>query len=101
MGEYGLVLCEQSCHRLVLTCFVLALKWHDDEPPYYNTYYAKVGGISIRELNMMEEHLCKLLNWELYVSAEEYDRYRNLLLPSASDCAMTRADAVAFLHEST
>lgn len=38
--------------RLLITSIVLAAKYNDDEF-YKNVYYAKVGGISLEEMNML------------------------------------------------
>jgi hypothetical protein len=46
-----------------------------------NAFFAKVGGISTQELNIIEIELCKLLDWRLQCSAallQEY--YNNLVL---------------------
>eukprot|EP00826_Nyctotherus_ovalis_P049949 TRINITY_DN6073_c0_g3_i8.p1 TRINITY_DN6073_c0_g3~~TRINITY_DN6073_c0_g3_i8.p1 ORF type:complete len:115 (-),score=11.15 TRINITY_DN6073_c0_g3_i8:205-549(-) len=67
---------KAACIRLVITALVLAIKLLEDK--YYdNNYYAKVGGVSCRELNGMELRLVEELEYELQVTQEEYREYLN------------------------
>ncbi|KAJ3161443.1 hypothetical protein HDU86_007225 [Geranomyces michiganensis] len=48
-----------------------------------NTYYARVGGISLQELNIMEMEFCKMIGWRLscdIVLLQQY--YANLVRTS-------------------
>jgi hypothetical protein len=74
---------ERTWHRLLVVSLVLALKFHDDYKPYSNTYYAKIGGLCVTELNNMEKQLCKLLDWKFFVQIEEYRCYRDLVYKGA------------------
>merc|ERR1719384_2999060 len=65
-----------------VVAIMLAIKFLDDNY-HHNTYYASISGIPPMELNTLESLFLKLLNWELYVHAEEYDLYRDLLLAVA------------------
>lgn len=65
-------------HRLIVTALVIAAKYHDDIY-YSNTYYAKVAGVSAAEMNHLEAHFLHLLNWNVHVSAHEYNRYREII----------------------
>ena len=51
-----------SAHRLALASVVVAAKFTDDLF-YSNVYYAKVGGVSCRELNGTEHALRRILDW--------------------------------------
>lgn len=66
-----------TIHRLLATSVVLSAKFHDDVY-YSNAYYAKVCGLSLKELNMLEALFIKMLNWKLDVSPEEYRYYRDI-----------------------
>eukprot|EP00756_Hemistasia_phaeocysticola_P009453 Hpha_TRINITY_DN14890_c1_g1::TRINITY_DN14890_c1_g1_i2::g.169885::m.169885 len=67
-----------SMHRLFLTALVLAAKLNDDIY-YINTYYARVGGVTQQELCLLEAHFLNMIEWDIYVSAEEYRRYESQL----------------------
>nr|XP_010312651.1 cyclin-P3-1 isoform X3 [Solanum lycopersicum] len=47
------LLTSLNVHRLLITSIMLAVKFVDDDC-YNNAYYAKVGGITTRELNKLE-----------------------------------------------
>lgn len=46
--------------RLVLTALTIAAKFHDDIY-YSNAFYARVGGVSVAELNTLELTLLKMI----------------------------------------
>jgi hypothetical protein len=64
-----------NIHRVVLACLLLAVKINEDEVRS-NHYYARVGGVTLAELNRLEAVLCAALEWRLYVSMEVYAQYR-------------------------
>eukprot|EP00453_Perkinsus_chesapeaki_P001417 CAMPEP_0185918584 /NCGR_PEP_ID=MMETSP0924C-20121207/5905_1 /TAXON_ID=321610 /ORGANISM="Perkinsus chesapeaki, Strain ATCC PRA-65" /LENGTH=69 /DNA_ID=CAMNT_0028646429 /DNA_START=1 /DNA_END=207 /DNA_ORIENTATION=- len=50
---------------------VIAVKYFDDI--YYdNKYYAHVGGVRVAELDTMELTFLQLLDWHLFVTADEF-----------------------------
>lgn len=73
-----------NAHRLLLIAVVLAAKSQDDVF-YSNSYYAKVGGLALKEANSLEEHFVKMLAWELYVGPEEYQFYHTAVCAATSD----------------
>ena len=52
---------KYSAHRIVIAAYNLANKYMEDEH-YSNEYYAKVAGIPVDELNMLEIEILKKLN---------------------------------------
>jgi len=64
-----------NIHRLLITSVMLASKFFDDLY-YNNAYYARVGGISNAEVNNLEMEMLRMISFSLYVSPEQYDRYR-------------------------
>jgi len=73
-----LVLTSLNAHRLLITCVMLAAKFHDDLF-YNNAYYSKLGGLSLGELNHLEVQLLTLLNYRLFVSENAYGKYTKQL----------------------
>ncbi|KAJ3301626.1 hypothetical protein HDV03_000626 [Kappamyces sp. JEL0829] len=68
-----------TAHRFLIACVTATSKCVSD---IYSTnaFFAKVGGISTQELNVIEIEFCKLLEWRLQCSAallQEY--YQNLI----------------------
>lgn len=72
----GLVLSYRNIHRLLLTAVLLAIKYSDDIYAE-NLAYAKIGGIPLDELNVLEVDMLKLLHYSLHVNSELYFQYAN------------------------
>ena len=70
----GIILNPHNIHRLILGCLILAIKYNEDT--YYNNeYYAKVGGVTVEELNNLEYKSFELLNFNLFISNDIYEKY--------------------------
>eukprot|EP00298_Acanthocystis_sp_HF-20_P009578 c18389_g1_i3.p1 GENE.c18389_g1_i3~~c18389_g1_i3.p1 ORF type:complete len:147 (+),score=20.65 c18389_g1_i3:80-520(+) len=68
-------ICSLNIHRVLITSVMIAAKFYDDVY-YNNSFYARVGGVSVKELNNLEVEFLFMINFSLYISAEEYERYR-------------------------
>lgn len=57
-----------TCHRFIITSITVSSKGLCDTfcP---NKFYARVGGISVTELNMLEREFLHMIDWRLMVSA--------------------------------
>ncbi|KAK1442680.1 cyclin PHO80-like domain containing protein [Babesia gibsoni] len=64
-----------NVHRLIITAVMLAAKFSDDVY-YSNKFYAQVGGVNVTEINLLEAQFLSMLNFQLYVSAIEYESCR-------------------------
>ncbi|GAB7354291.1 hypothetical protein MBLNU459_g4813t1 [Dothideomycetes sp. NU459] len=64
---------SRTIHRLSLAAIRIASKTFEDNK-WAQERIAKVGGVSQRELQSMEVNLCFLLDFELFVRAEELGR---------------------------
>jgi hypothetical protein len=52
----------------------MAIKYNEDE--YYdNKFYAKVGGVTLKEMNILEISFLKLIDFKLYISEEIFETY--------------------------
>lgn len=80
--------CSLNVHRLLLVTVMIAAKFHDDVY-YSNTYYAKVGGLALKEVNSLEAHLVKMLSWRMLVEPVEYQLYHSLV------CKVTTEEATS------
>ena len=61
-------------HKLVFTAIIIAIKYHEDEI-YNHSFYAKVGGISGKELNKLEYYFLSFIDFNLFVGADEFKNY--------------------------
>ena len=67
-----------NIHKLFLAAFISAIKFYEDE--YYSlNYYAKLGGISKKELINLEYEFLNLMDFQLFVKQELYEKYYNNL----------------------
>lgn len=63
---------KQNIQRLFLVAVMEAVK-HWEDFYYSNEHWAKIGGLTLKELNALEVEFLNLMNWELYVPADEYE----------------------------
>lgn len=63
-----------TIHRLLLASLVCAIKMWEDNI-YSNRYYAKIGGVSTKELNQLERTFLDHLDWNLNVDEELFNDY--------------------------
>jgi len=64
-----------------IAAFVLALKLlEDDHLP--NSFFAKLGGFCLSDLNQMETGLCVCLNWTFSVTVAQYRYHKEMMLLS-------------------
>ncbi|GER49399.1 cyclin family protein [Striga asiatica] len=63
-----------NVHRLLITSVMLSAKFMDDMY-YNNAYYAKVGGISTREMNILEVDFLFGLGFHLNVTPSTFHSY--------------------------
>ncbi|KAM3141221.1 hypothetical protein pb186bvf_006606 [Paramecium bursaria] len=73
-----LVINSYCIHRFLLIAILIGIKYNDDDY-YKNEYYAKVGGISLQELNLLELEFLTLIDHRLYVSDNVYFHYKDRL----------------------
>ncbi len=59
-------------HRLFITALLIAAKVNDDDIQN-NAIYAKIGGLSTLELNMLECELLNYLQFDVIVSVERFE----------------------------
>jgi hypothetical protein len=72
-----------TVHRLLLAGTLVASKVMDDNG-FDNAHYAKVGGLTTKEMNVLEEDLLQHLSWRVYVQPAEFEWYNNLVCRAIS-----------------
>lgn len=65
-------------NRVLLSSSVLAIKYNEDDY-YANTFYAKVGGISLEELNQLEYDFLSMCGFSMAVKDKKFTKYRDYL----------------------
>ena len=64
----------RNIYKLILSSMVVAIKYNEDNF-YSSEIYAKVGGLSIKELNYLEFHFLILIKFSLFIEKELFDKY--------------------------
>ena len=72
------VMDSYNIHRLIIAGVTVSTKFFSDLF-YSNSRYARVGGISLEELNHLELQFLILCDFRLVISVEELQRYADLL----------------------
>ena len=70
-----IMITEHNIHLFLLMSLIISIKINEDLI-YDNNYYSKVAGISIKEFNQLESEFLKLINFKLYISEEEFLKYK-------------------------
>ncbi|KAI8906043.1 cyclin-domain-containing protein, partial [Gorgonomyces haynaldii] len=55
-----------TCHRFLITAIMVGCKTVSDTYAT-NPYFAKVGGLSVQELNILEIELCTQMDWDFTI----------------------------------
>ncbi|KAI7902671.1 cyclin-domain-containing protein [Cokeromyces recurvatus] len=79
----GITINSYNIHRLLVTSITVASKCTSDIY-YTNSRYAKVGGLSLYELNQLELELLFLIDFQLHINLETLQLYANQLLSHAT-----------------
>ncbi len=73
------IVSSKNIHRLIITAVTVASKIADDIQPK-NSYFAKLGGIPMNELNLLENEFCSLIGFHLFIKPEEFkSRYESII----------------------
>ncbi|KAI9485666.1 MAG: cyclin-domain-containing protein, partial [Benjaminiella poitrasii] len=75
----GITINSFNIHRLLITSITVASKFTSDVY-YTNSRYAKVGGLSLYELNQLELELLFLIDFQLHITLETLQTYANQLM---------------------
>ena len=78
-GLTGRELSPKNVHRIFLTAYLCAVKFHEDRF-YRNTYYAQAGGLHIKELNNLERLFLKRVDFALTVQPNIYNEYLRAIM---------------------
>ena len=70
----GFVLSTHNVHRVLLTAIMVAAKFHEDHF-YNNALFAKLGDLTLSEMNCLEIELLQQLRFSLVVTSELYNKY--------------------------
>ena len=73
-NDPSIILTIKNVHRLILMSIIIAIKYLDDV--YYdNETYSKIGGITLMEINSLENEFLNKIQYDLYVSDDLFFQY--------------------------
>jgi hypothetical protein len=72
--DHNIPLTSLCFHRLFITSVCVSMKYFEDDV-YSNKYMAKVGGISTRELSVLERLHLVMLKFSLMISPVDYGNF--------------------------
>ncbi|KAH3743699.1 Cyclin-P3-1 protein [Pelomyxa schiedti] len=81
----AVTLTETNVHRVLWSCLVVAHKFFEDQY-FTNSFYSKVGGVPLAEMNAMEVRVLQLLDYGLFITPEKYAQYESVLQTSITYC---------------
>ncbi|PIN20974.1 Cyclin [Handroanthus impetiginosus] len=64
----------RNVHRLLITTIMVASKYVEDMN-YRNSYFARVGGLTTKEMNRLEMEFLFLMKFKLHVNVSVYESY--------------------------
>jgi len=92
------VVCAHNIHRLVLAALVVCSKYCDDAC-LTNAAYAQLGGVSLRELNVLEMELLNMLQWSVHIEQRRLiEAYTGLNHPQTHVACTSKDGNNAFKH---
>ena len=69
---------EFNIHRIFFSCVLISIKYNEDDI-FKNDYYAKISGVTLNEINKMESNFISLLDFNLYINPNVFEKYQHLL----------------------
>ena len=73
-----IILTYYNIHKILFGAILIAIKYNEDNF-YDNKYYAKIAGVKISELKLMELNFIRFIDYQMYVPEEIFTNYRDYL----------------------
>jgi hypothetical protein len=74
----SIILSEFNIHKILFSSILIAIKFNEDL--YYdNKFYAKVAGVSAKELKKMESEFLRLIKFDLYINRKIFCKYKKYI----------------------
>ena len=67
-----ILITNNNIHLMFFTCFYISVRMLDDEV-FSIDYYSKIGGISTKRLNEMENAVLETLDYKIFINALDFD----------------------------
>ena len=74
----------RNIYKLIISSMIIAIKYNEDNF-YSKEVYAKLGGVTMKELNYLEFQFLILIKFSLFVEKDLYDKYYDNLISIHED----------------
>ena len=74
----NVTLTHYNIHRILFTAVLISIKYNEDSF-FDNKYYSEIAGVKIKELKLLEYTFIRMVDFDIYVSDDIYEKYRNYL----------------------
>ena len=74
----SLQITKYNVHRLLLSSVVISIKINEDDF-YSNSYYSKVTGVSLSEINNLEDEFLRKIRFKLWTDISLFLKYKRYL----------------------
>ncbi len=79
--QKGFTINEHNIHKLLFTSILIGIKYNEDDV-YKNSYYSQIAGVTMKELIRMENEFLSLIDFNLFIETNLFDKYKNGLVHS-------------------
>ena len=76
--QSSIILTPYNLHRLVFVAILMAIKYNEDVCFEFE-FYAKIAGIPIKELKILEREFVELIKFHFYIGKDEFDKYKSYI----------------------
>ena len=74
----GLTLTPYNIHRILFGSILVSVKYNEDLF-YDNNYYSSIAGVGLKKLNQIEEEFVDMMEFNLYVERNHFEKYLRYL----------------------
>ena len=67
-----------NIHRILFAAVLMAIKYNEDNF-YDNKFYSEIAGVKLKELKMIEYTFLDLIDFQMFIDDETYEKYRDFL----------------------
>jgi DNA-directed RNA polymerase subunit L len=71
----SVILTPYNIHRIIFVSILMAIKYNEDVCFDYE-FYAKIAGLSMKELKALENEYIDLIKFHFFVKKEDFDKYK-------------------------
>lgn len=75
ISKGNFIVCNENVNKLFYTCIMITQKYYEDNS-LNNKTYADLVGINYDDLLKMEMEFMKLVNFELFIKEEDFQKYK-------------------------